>query len=398
MSTSIFFPWMVETMGTWLLISMMIMISSALRQFPKPGLRFVRSKILSSTSFFAATSWKSISVSNDESKTLLLKDAYRSIVAYLDENQVPESDISARTFLCDVTKIGYRLSDFNRHQDLQLTFAQIQTLTEFCKLRIERMPVQYVIGNWDFYGLTILCKPPVLCPRPETEELVERILSTNMLQKLGRPARILDVGAGTGVIGLALLSQLPTATCDALDINPIAVDLSNTNAKLILGTNDTRYTCHHQSFMDFVTSDQYAGQYDLIVSNPPYIPTEELAGLEPEVRQYEDQGALDGGTDGLDMIRDLILHSSSLLRPRSQKNPTATSTNNITITAIEQEAVVCGELWLEVARQHPVQIQTMMDSSNSTTAQSYPWSDRFLFVESIVDFAGNPRFVRLRLS
>ena len=380
----------------WFLIC--IMITSAFRRFPKPYMSLIRSKVQSTSSFFATTSWKSITLSN-EKETLLLKDAYRSIVTYLDENEVPESDISARTFLCDVTKIGYRLSDFNRHQDLPLTSTQIQTLNEYCKLRIERMPVQYVIGNWDFYGLTVLCKPPVLCPRPETEELVERILSTNILQTLGRPARILDVGAGTGVIGLALLSQLPTATCDALDINPIAVDLANANAKLILGTNNSRYTCHHQSFMDFVTSNKYTGQYDLIVSNPPYIPTEELAGLEPEVKQYEDQGALDGGIDGLDMIRDLILHSSSLLRPHSPKNPTITSSNIPTSTdTFDKEAVVCGELWLEVARQHPVQIQTMMESSKSTAIHSPPWSEHFSFVESIIDFAGNPRFVRLRLS
>ena len=150
--------------------------------------------------------------------------------------------------------------------------------------------------------------------------------------------------------------------------------------------------------MDFVTSDKYAGQYDLIVSNPPYIPTEEMIGLEPEVIQYEDRGALDGGADGLDMIRDLILHSSSLLRPRSKTNTAATSPSNTTTTSFDQEAVVCGELWLEVARQHPLQIQTMMESSKSTDTHPYPGSGSFSFVESIVDFAGNPRFVRLRLS
>lgn len=311
-------------------------------------------------------------------------------MAYLDTNGVPEPDLSARTFLCDVTKIGYRLSDFNRNQGLILSTPQIQVLSEYCKLRIERVPVQYVIGNWDFYGFTLLCKPPVLCPRPETEELVERILSTGQLQKLGRPPRILDIGSGTGAIGIALLSQLPTATCDAIDINAVAVSLSNENAQLVL-TNPQRYNCRHESFLDFAASGTNHGQYDIIVSNPPYIPRNELAGLEPEVIKYEDVGALDGGDDGLDIVRDILLHSPLLL----DRNSGGTH---------------CGELWMEVARQHPPKIEgwfrdavteRLTEAGSETAigaeAGTDTFTEHFSFVEGIIDLAGNPRFVRLRL-
>jgi len=202
----------------------------------------------------------------DGEPAVTVKAAYASITAHLEACGVPEADIAARMFLCDVTRVGYRASDFARAQGLVLTADQLDTLTRYSQQRVDRVPVQYVIGNWDFYGMTVLCRPPVLCPRPETEELVERILATGLLQAVPRP-RILDVGAGTGVIGLALLRHLPpAATCDALDINPVAVALAMDNAKSVLpGPDAGRYTCRLQSFDAFVASGVGLGQYDLVV-------------------------------------------------------------------------------------------------------------------------------------
>ena len=305
----------------------------------------------------------------DSSNVVKIREAYGRAASYLRDNDVPEADISARIMLCDVTEIGYRMSDFNNNQDKIMTNMQLAQLSEYCRLRRNRTPLQYVIGNWDFYGFTILCKPPVLIPRPETEELVERILSAEFLQKLGRCVRILDVGAGTGVIGIALLSQLAMATCDALDINQVAVELSNKNAELVLQKlkkEHNLYQCRLQSFLDFVKSEERSGYYDIIVSNPPYIPSGDLEGLEPEVIRYEDKGALDGGFDGLDIIRDLILCSNRLLNPSGPK-----------------------ELWIEVSNTHPAIIKAWMETPGLH-------SDQFEFIEGIDDFAGNPRFVRLR--
>ena len=305
----------------------------------------------------------------DSSNVVKMREAYAIAASYLRDNDVPEADISARMMLCDVTKIGYRMSDFNNNQNKVMTSMQLTQLSEYCRLRRNRTPLQYVIGNWDFYGFTVLCKPPVLIPRPETEELVERILSAELLQNLGRCGRILDVGAGTGVIGIALLSQLATATCDALDINEVAVELSNKNAELVLQKlqkEGNLYHCRLQSFLDFVKSEEKIGYYDIIVSNPPYIPSGDLEGLEPEVIQYEDRGALDGGFDGLNIIRDLILYSNRLLNPSGPR-----------------------ELWIEVSNTHPAVIKAWMETPGLH-------SDQFEFIDGMDDFAGNPRFVRLR--
>ena len=228
----------------------------------------------------------------------------------------------------------------------------------------------------------------VLIPRPETEELVDYILSSKILRGISEP-KILDVGAGTGAIGIALLSKLPTAACYAIDINEVAVELANENAMHILtplsatasrsssvvsssssaaASRINRYNCELISFLDFISSGKHRGKYDLIVSNPPYIPSDEMLELEPEVKNFEDHRALYGGDDGLSIVRDIILHSKQLLRPNGP-----------------------GEIWMEVARRHPKAIEELMKGKESGL-----YGVDFDFVEGIVDMSGNPRFVRLR--
>jgi len=301
--------------------------------------------------------------------------AYRTAESYLLESKVPDADISARYLLCDVAKTGYRLSDFNRAMMVgsmvSLDAQQYRQLGDFCAQRAARVPVQYIIGNWDFFGLTLECKAPVLIPRPETEELVERILSSNILSST-LPIRILDVGAGTGAIGLALLSKLPKATCVAVDINPLAVALANRNAESILGANyNSRYECLLTSFGDYAAAAAIGNddkdKFDLIVSNPPYIPSEDVHALEPEVVRYEDRVALDGGLDGLDIVKELIDLGPTLLRSSGSQ-----------------------EMWLEVSREHPTVIEQWF------VQQQREQQGKFGFVQGIVDLAGNPRFVRLK--
>mmetsp|Transcript_21556 Transcript_21556/g.20834 ORF Transcript_21556/g.20834 Transcript_21556/m.20834 type:complete len:122 (-) Transcript_21556:42-407(-) len=118
--------------------------------------------------------------------------------------------------------------------------------------------------------------------------------------------------------------------------------------------------------MKLIESGASDGCYDIIVSNPPYIPSRDLTGLEPEVVQYEDKIALDGGDDGLDMVRDLITHGSTLLHPTGSR-----------------------ELWIEVSNTHPQVIKEWMDKPGIH-------SEKFEFLEGIIDLGGNPRFVRLK--
>jgi len=246
---------------------------------------------------------------------------------------------------------------------LPLSEQQQQQLARYCTQRAERMPVQYIIGNWDFFGLELECRPPVLIPRPETEELVERILSSSS-STLATSLHILDVGAGTGAIGLALLSQMKTSSCVAIDLSADAVALARRNAQAVLPAHSSsQYSCLEMSFADYCASGRGRGQFDLVVSNPPYIPQDEMLELEPEVAQYEDRRALYGGSDGLDVVRELLQDAGALL-----KGPGC-------------------EMWLEVARRHPDMIERLLADQGAP---------RWRVQEKIIDLAGNPRFVRLK--
>jgi release factor glutamine methyltransferase len=301
------------------------------------------------------------------------KRAYELTVEYLRDYGADEAQASARYLLSDVASVGMRYSDFQAamSSEMLLSKEQIAKLKSHVKKRSANMPVQYILGNWDFYGLTIECKEPVLIPRPETEELVERIIHTKVIPHGGK---ILDVGAGTGAIGLTLLHHLPSISCEALDISEVAVALAKRNAARVLGAKEamTRYQCSLTSFEEYAASSTGTGQFDVIVSNPPYIPSDEMEALMPEVKNYEDHRALHGGDDGLDLVRHVLREGPALLRPDGP-----------------------GELWMEVARRHPKAIQELVEQENGDASTQEP---RFKFLEGINDLSGNPRFVRLSVN
>lgn len=307
--------------------------------------------------------------------------AFEIANVYLAGHDVPDAEISARYLICDVAKTGYRLSDFHRASEAEeLSLEQLQQLSSHCVQRAQRMPVQYILGNWDFFGLCFECRAPVLIPRPETEELVERVLATFPTDAPAAP-RILDVGAGTGAIGISLLhaflhresaastTSTTKASCLGLDISPAAVSLSALNAQRLLPPSlPSPYSCLLSSFLDYSQSGHGDGLFDLVVSNPPYIPSDEMTALEPEVAVYEDHVALHGGEDGLDMVRELLAGAGRLLRPTGRR-----------------------EMWIEVARRHPDIIEALL-RRDGPQCEGREWE----LLEKITDLAGNPRFVRLR--
>jgi release factor glutamine methyltransferase len=307
------------------------------------------------------------------------------------EKNIQEPEYSSRFLLCDAGHFGYKLSDFRRHLNEKLPQKDFETFLSHHSKRLDRTPVQYIIGNWDFFGLTFECIPPILIPRPETEELVERILNSKVLQAIASP-RILDVGSGTGAIGISLLSRLPeSASCHAIDINEKAVSLSIKNYLSLLGGaggagggGRGRYTCSHSDFLSYSSS---SGElFDLVVSNPPYIPSLEVEALGEEVRGHEDRGALDGGPDGLSIVRQLVRRAHLLLSPSGTR-----------------------ELWIEVSPEHPDMLREWIRGSpNNIGSGHFELEDfdgsphrggvKVQMLESIVDLMGNQRFVRFHFS
>ncbi len=174
--------------------------------------------------------------------------------------------------------------------------------------RLEREPLQQIIGHWGFWSLDLRVTKDVMVPRPETEFLVEEALRLAGGAG-GRSVEILDLGTGSGNVGISLARDLPGARIVATDISPEAIAVAADNARQ-WGVEDR---------VRFLTGDLFQpvgnGRFDLIVSNPPYIPTAEIETLDPEVRCFEPRIALDGGADGLYFYRRIARKAADHLRP-----------------------------------------------------------------------------------
>lgn len=189
----------------------------------------------------------------------------------------------------------------------ELSDATAQKIEGFAARRLAGEPVARIVGMKEFWGLPLIVTPAVLVPRPETETVVELALAC-VGQDRARPLRIADLGTGSGAILLALLSELPNAEGIGTDIDTAALDVARANAERLGLAERT-------SFIATDFSVAVRGQFDLVVSNPPYIATGDIAALAREVREHDPPHALDGGADGLAAYRAIAAAVPGLLRP-----------------------------------------------------------------------------------
>ncbi|MBN4047833.1 peptide chain release factor N(5)-glutamine methyltransferase [Oceanicaulis sp. AH-315-P02] len=189
-------------------------------------------------------------------------------------------------------------------------FAQSKHLPKLANLvarRLSREPLPHILGEKGFWTLDLKVNSDVLTPRADTEKLVETALQMSKSQTSGT---IIDLGTGSGAVLLAFLSERPNWTGIGVDISSQALTIAKQNAK----------TCDLAARASFICSnwnDLPDSTYDMLVSNPPYIASDELAALEPEVVKFEPSIALDGGIDGLDAYRCLAAKMQSLLKPQA---------------------------------------------------------------------------------
>ncbi|XP_077849054.1 MTRF1L release factor glutamine methyltransferase isoform X18 [Macaca mulatta] len=291
-----------------------------------------------------------------------------------------------------------------------LTSQQLQCIRELSSRRLQRMPVQYILGEWDFQGLSLRMVPPVFIPRPETEphrgmpyqelkrtwpvaeseeawnrevctcwpssawlglailrELVEWVLEevAQRSYAVGSPGSplILEVGCGSGAISLSLLSQLPQSRVIAVDKGEAAISLTHENAQR-LQLQDRIWIIHLDMTSERSWTHLPWGPVDLVVSNPPYIFHQDMEQLAPEIRSYEDPAALDGGEEGMDIITHILA-----LAPRLLKDS--------------------GSIFLEVDPRHPELVSSWL--------QSRP--ELYLNLVAVrKDFCGRSRFLHIQRS
>lgn len=206
---------------------------------------------------------------------------------------VPASRLEAEILMAHILKC--QRHDLYLMRDWKLDGTQTHEFFDLIYRRCEGCPIQYITNRQEFMGLEFYVDHRVLIPRADTEILVEHVIKW-VSQKDG-PVQILDVGTGSGAIAVSLAFFLPIARITAVDISAEALDVARLNA------------CRHavQDRITFLEGDLFAPLYnhpavqpfDVVVSNPPYIPTQEIEGLEPQVKDYEPRIALDGGYDGL---------------------------------------------------------------------------------------------------
>ena len=205
--------------------------------------------------------------------------------------------------------LGLDLTGVIAAANRRLTSAEAARLEDFARRRLDGEPVARILGFREFWGLPLKLSAATLVPRPDTETVVE--LALEMLRaapRPGHPLRIADIGTGSGAILLALLSELPDAFGVGTDISADALQTAHSNAvDLELAGRVGFVACDYAAAL--------SGPFDLIVSNPPYIRSAEIAGLATEVRDHDPRRALDGGADGLDAYRALIPQAARLLAP-----------------------------------------------------------------------------------
>jgi release factor glutamine methyltransferase len=231
---------------------------------------------------------------------LTLRGALQRGAARLAEAEIDSAALDAEVLL----RHALQLEQGRLYLRLQERLSPLdqEKFEKLLERRAAREPLAYITENKEFWSLDFIVTPAVLIPRPETELLVELALQWAGGLMGGQQVNILDIGTGTGAIAVSLAKHLRKSEVWAVDISSVALGVARANAKRHRVEQRVRFLR-----ADLLEALDAAGvMFDLILSNPPYIRTAELAGLEPEIRNWEPLAALDGGADGLDYYRRII--------------------------------------------------------------------------------------------
>jgi release factor glutamine methyltransferase len=253
---------------------------------------------------WAATAVSTASAHPDEFVGVTVTVARKVLRHKLENAGIESASADARILLGHTLDLDHRaLIAQGEHV---LDAEQARMVTRLTLRRLAREPIARILGEKEFWGLTLRLNAHAFVPRPDTETVVEAALAALDPNARAKPLRIADLGTGSGALLLALLSELPEASGIGTDMDVCALECARTNA-LAQGARASFIACDYASALN--------ADFDLVVSNPPYIQTGEIVGLAPEVRQFDPKAALNGGPDGLDGYRAVAADAVRLLRP-----------------------------------------------------------------------------------
>lgn len=239
---------------------------------------------------------------------LTVLEAINLSTEYLSKKEIESPRINAELLLAHA--LNCKRFDLYLSFDRPLNEDEVNIYRNFIKRRSQAEPLQYIIGEVEFYGLKFLVNSSVLIPRPETEILVETIInSVSKEEKLN----ILDIGTGSGNITICLAKYLSQSSVTSIDINPHALETAKENAKLNDVSDKVNFLLHN------IESDELQeDEFDLVVSNPPYISINEFPSLKPELKVYEPKTALTDFGDGLKFFRIISAKAINLLKAKGK--------------------------------------------------------------------------------
>ena len=238
-----------------------------------------------------------------------VKDLIDNYIFHLEKNNIDDAKFNVYCMAAEILKTTNSKLPFYFRNTASPQFNQ--ELDSMISRRLNNEPLQYILGTWSFLDFDVKVTPEILIPRPETEEVFEaaqKLIKTDIIPVFGDSFVYADIGTGSGVLGIAIARAFPKANGFLSDISDKALDVANYNTKKLVN-NLERITIKRTNLL----SDYKNKSLNIIISNPPYIKTEEIDSLMPEVKEYEPHIALDGGTNGLSLIQKLIIQAESAL-------------------------------------------------------------------------------------
>ena len=232
---------------------------------------------------------------------MILENTIKQASQLLKNKNIISHELDVQVILSDI--MGVTRDFFIANSHINVSINTIKEFNHAIKRRINREPVAYIIGKKEFWSQDFTVNQATLVPRPETELLIYKVVDFFKNKRIN----VLDIGTGSGCILLSILKELVYSRGVGIDISTRAIKIAQINSKNL-------NLFHQSKFKVFDISKFNVGKYDLIVSNPPYIPSKDIKNLSKDIINYEPLVALNGGLDGLDLIRKVIYKSNSLLK------------------------------------------------------------------------------------
>ena len=232
---------------------------------------------------------------------MILENTIKYASKFLKKNNIKSYELDAEIILSNIMGVSKEYLIMNGNIDISSKIEQIYNKALY--RRINNEPVAYITGKKEFWGENFIVNRATLIPRPETELLIYKVIDHFKYKGIN----ILDIGTGTGCLLLSILKELHNSRGTGIDISSRAIEIAKINSKNLNLHNRSKFKVFDLN--KFVTE-----KYDLIVSNPPYIPSKDIKNLSKDIIKYEPHIALNGGVDGLDLVKKVIYKSNYLIK------------------------------------------------------------------------------------